>query len=184
MTEPTLLFNLTNLAYWVALSAIIIVETTTAVGWPENKRWLLGYSTLFGSSLLFMVNFSGWHYYTWLILALLSALARYSRLDHHLLRLLGRLAGLNLIGLWDSPKREPHRWTAQYFLAFVAAIPLIIWTRADIITWAAMFFSLGLCGAIKVGYHALATSYQARRLRQEPLPSGDPQEQTNGPTGR
>jgi hypothetical protein len=173
MIDPALLFNLTNLIYWLILIAVIVIETASVSHWPENARWLLGYLTLFGTSLLLMVNHAGWHYPTWLLLLLLAGLFRLLYVDYYALRLIGRFTGLDLAGVWAGPKREPHRWTAQYFAAFVAAIPCTLWAGADVVTWAAMFFSLGLCGGVKVGYHATFTSYHAARLRRQSIDQED-----------
>lgn len=171
--DPTMMFNAPNFIYWLCLAVIIAIETTTLPKrTPENVRWLIGYATLFGTSYL-MVAHHGWDYHTWLLLLLLSGAYRLAHIDHHLLAFIGRLAGEDLTGLWDHPKREAHRWTAQYFGAWLTAIPFTLWAGADILTWGLLFFSLGICGAIKVGWAGIHTSLRARRLRQkEETPDG------------
>jgi hypothetical protein len=154
--DPTLIFNLPNLAYWGLFSLLIFIETSQiATGWPERARWSLGYLSLFGSSLL-MVTLAGWNFYTWLLLLIAVLLVRLSRPEQ-------------LLSIWNHPSRESYRWTAQYFTAFIICIPIIIYLHLDLITWICIFFALGLAGAIKVGYAAAVNSHLAAELRQAKL---------------
>jgi hypothetical protein len=155
-----LFFNAPNIAYWLALGLLIWLETRyTPAHWRENTRWWEGLVSLFGTSAI-MVAVAGWDYRVWLVLLLSSIVTRLS--NAHIL-----LVG----GVWERRQRENHRWTLQYFLAFMSGLAIVIWGNLDIITWGALFFSLGVCGAVKVGAHALADSRAAESLRRE---SGDP----------
>ena len=154
MVSSNLFFNLPNLIYWLALALVVWVEAKL-VGerWPERWRWLLGYVTLFGSGLVMALAF-GWDWLTWLGLLAAVGLARLVKAE--------RL----LVGsLWERPNRESHRWTAQYFAAFLFCIPMVALGCWDILTWAGLFFGLGLCGAVKVGWGAYLNSRRAQQLR-------------------
>lgn len=151
MNSPDPLFNAPNFAYWLALAIVILLETQRATGWPEPARWRLGYVTLFGSALL-MVIFSGWHGPTWALLTLFSLITHILPVDR-----------LLFDNLWE--RREAHRWTVQYFSAVIFSIPYLQWD-GHIDTWAALFFGLGICGAVKVGAHAYRDSHRAAALRR------------------
>jgi hypothetical protein len=150
--DASLFFNVPNFIYWLALALAVLAESRL-VGerWTESRRWRLGYATLFGSSLV-MVAWFGWQWATWAGLLAATGLSRLVKFD--------RL----LVGdLWA--RKEAHRWTAQYFAAFVLCIPMVALGQWDMLTWGALFFALGLCGATKVGWEAIRDARRARQLR-------------------
>jgi hypothetical protein len=158
--DPTLFFNLSNAVAWLALGLLIWLETQYTPGdWNEDTRWWEGWLTLFGVSLV-MTSAGSWDSLTVAVLALASVAARLTRIE--------RL----LVGdLWR--RRENHRWTLSYFTAFVVVLPAVIWARLDVLTWGAVFVGLGVCGAVKVGAHALEDSRRAAELRRFRAQAGD-----------
>lgn len=166
--DPYLFFNPQNFIYWTLLGLIIWLEAMLVSGkwaiskWAflrrvsgrertESQRWWLGLITLFGTSLV-MVLFLDWDVYTWLVLLALSVTAWVVRIDR-----------LIFDDLWL--RRENHRWTVRYFTAFVVGLVLVLWGWLDVLTWGALFFALGVCGAVKVGYLGFRESQAARKLR-------------------
>ena len=156
------IFSKVNVIYWGLICIIVWLETKLltnnhapyAKKWPGPNRWWLGWATLFSSSLV-MVILEGWDFWTWAGLALATAMFR--RIKPHAL----------MVG-WQRSCREYHRWTLGYFLAFVLCIPGVAFGPWDASTWVKMFFSLGLCGASKVGWEAYFHSLKADELRQKP----------------
>jgi hypothetical protein len=147
-------FNFINIVYWTLLAVVILTETYLVnERWPEAKRWKLGYVTLFGSTLGLVV-WHGWDYRAWAGLAVAVAISRLIKIDQLLLG-----------DLWQ--RRESHRWTVQYFLAFLSVVPLTICCGFDVVTWAQMFFSLGICGASKVGFEAWRDSKRSQEIRDK-----------------
>ena len=65
---------------------------------------------------------AGWDLSTWLILLVLSIATRFVRVDR-----------LILEDLWL--RRENHRWTLQYFTAFIMGLVPVLWAGWNIITW-------------------------------------------------
>lgn len=151
--DPKLFFNPPNFFYWTLLGLIIWQEAKrTPASWTETQRFWEGFATLFSTSLA-MVLWAGWDFYTWLTLLLASAAAR--------------LVGVDLLILADLwVRRENHRWTLQYFAGFVVGLLPVLWAGLDVLTWGALFTALGVCGAVKVGYHAICDSQEAKRLRE------------------
>jgi len=151
--DPTLFFNLPNAVVWLALGLLIWLETKyTPADWDENTRWWEGWLSLFGAGLL-MTAGGWWDDLTVAVLALASVAARLTQVEH-----------LFVGNLWQ--RRENHRWTLQYFVAFMAVLPAVIWARLDVLTWGALFVALGVCGAVKVGAHAVADARLAAELRR------------------
>lgn len=156
------IFSKPNIIYWVGLCLVIILETWLSTNpkppyqkkWPGPKRWWLGWTTLFGSSLA-MVAIYNWHFWTWLGLTIATALMRQLR-PHTALG-----------NLWRRQNREYQRWTLSYFLAFVLCIPGIAFGIWDAATWILIFFSLGVCGASKVGWETWFYSLKAEELRRK-----------------
>ena len=101
------IFSKPNIIYWAILSLIILVETRLLTStkppyqksWPGPKRWWLGWLTLFGSSLV-MVIFQGWHLWTWLGLAVATALVRQLKPHALLGNLWRRKIGSTSAGPW------------------------------------------------------------------------------------
>jgi len=150
--EPNLIFSLPNCLYWIILAGVIAGQgATVGESWPEESRWRLGVITLFGSGLVMVAAF-GWHAYTWAGLTVLSFSAGVARVDQLLLG-----------NLWE--RRESHRWTLRYFLAFTTAIPLLF-VGFEVVTWLLLGISVGVCGAVKVGREAYMNSRRARLLRR------------------
>lgn len=151
--DPQLFFNPQNFFYWAVLGLVIWQEAKrTPATWTEAGRFWLGLVTLFGSSLI-MVYLAGWDFFTWLTLMLASIAARLVSVDR-----------LMLDDLWK--RRENHRWTLQYFTAFVVCLLPVLWAGMDVLTWGALFTALGVCGAVKSGYHAYCDSQKAEQLRK------------------
>jgi hypothetical protein len=96
--------------------------------------------------------FAGWHAQTWALLTVFCLLTHLLPVDQ-----------LLFDDLWE--RREAHRWTVQYFSAVVFSIPYLQWD-GNIDTWAAVFFGLGICGAVKVGAQAYRDSHRAAALRR------------------
>lgn len=150
--NPTIFFNLPNALAWLLLGALIWLETRyTPKQWDENTRWWEGWLSLFGAGLL-MAAGGWWDGLTWLALGLATVAARLSRVER-----------LFVGNLWQ--RRENHRWTLQYFVAFMAVLPSVLWAGLDVLTWGALFVALGVCGAVKVGAHAVVDARRAARLR-------------------
>lgn len=151
--EATQIFNVTNCIYWLILALVIAWQGAT-VGdvWPEQRRWMYGMITLFGSTLG-IVLWAGWDGRTWAGLVLLSSAAWILRLDTWLID-----------DLWR--RRESYRWTLRYTLAFMVMIPLLR-DRAGEQTWLLMLISLGVCGAAKVAREGWQASRRARELRRQ-----------------
>jgi hypothetical protein len=150
--DASLFFNVPNFIYWLALALVVLAESRL-VGerWSESRRWRLGYVTLFGSSLV-MVAWFGWHWATWAGLLAACGMSRLLKVERP------------LVGdLWT--RKEAHRWTAQYFIAFVLCIPFVVWGQWDMSTWGALFFALGVCGATKLAWEAIRDARRARQLR-------------------
>ena len=173
MSEPSMIFNLKNLFYWTVLCIVIYIEIRTARAnpkkWPESRRWWLGFDTLFGSGLL-MVLWAQYHFWTIFAFAVLAYIFHIARIERALIG-----------NLWDRSDKEPHRWTIQYFVAVLLVIPGIALGMLDLITWAAMFAALGLCGASKVGWTTYLNSLKARKIRKQ-QPIVEAREATHGTT--
>lgn len=153
--DPDQFFDPISITFWTALALVILLQGVTIGSgiWPEERRWRLGRVTLFGGTLT-MVVWNGWDGYTWGWLVVFSLWGRWF------------VQRSPLGDLWQ--RREGPRWTAAYFIGF--ALPLLMLldtpTRLDLITWAQMFTSLGIAGAIKTGWEAARDAWQARKLRE------------------
>lgn len=167
------IFTQTNVTYWVILCLVVWLETKLLTStkppypkkWLGPKRWWLGWLTLFGSSL-FMVIFHGWHFQTWTGLAVATIAVR-------------QIKPQTLIVGWQRGCRESHRWTLNYFLAFLLCIPGVAFGPWETSTLIMMFFSLGLCGATKVAWESFYYSLKAEEMRRR---SGQIKEVQHGPT--
>lgn len=152
--DSKLFFNPHNFIYWALLGLVIWQEAKrTPVSWSERQRFWLGLVSLFGSALV-MVLLGYFDFYTWLTLLLASMSARLVGIDQ-----------LILADLWA--RRENHRWTLIYFTAFGACLLPVQWAGMAVLTWGTLFVGLGVCGAVKVAYHAYCDSREAQRLREE-----------------
>lgn len=144
------LFVKSNMFFWAAL-ALIILGQGIALGarWPEYHRWRLGWVTLFGSTGI-MVLWAGWDGRTWAVLAVASVVGRY--------------AVQTAVGdFWR--RRENPRWTAGYLAGYLGVLGFVTSGLLDARTWLLMMGSLGICGAVKVGWEASRDASIARRLR-------------------
>lgn len=66
--------------------------------------------------------------------------------------------------LWK--RQENHRWTLGYATVFGLSIPLVATGRWDLFTWAALFFGVGISGALKTGLEQTRNSAEARNIRR------------------
>lgn len=62
-------------------------------------------------------------------------------------------------------RRENARWTTGYAVVFFYGFFMVLWGYWDANTYLALFFAVGLSGAIKVGYELYRSSREAERLR-------------------
>lgn len=65
--------------------------------------------------------------------------------------------------LWR--RHENARWTTGYFIIFFYGFFMVHFGHWDANTYLALFFAVGLSGAIKVGYELYRSSREAERLR-------------------
>lgn len=153
--EVNQIFNQQHIIFWAVFVLVVLGQAMT-VGrpvratwrrWPEQRRFWLGYVTLFGGTS-YMVLLAGWDADTWLWLA---AAVWFSRVIVEL---------SPLAALWK--RREAYRWATAWLAAFVAAIPL----TADFLTHTLMFITLGIAGLVKVGWEGAIDSWRARELRR------------------
>jgi len=150
--NPELFFNAQNLLFWAVIGLVVYAEAKAYnQKYGEDRRFWIGYVTLFGLSLL-MVLVANYDFYVWLTAAVLVAVARLVRSDR-----------LILGDLWD--RRENHRWTLIWGLCFLFTLVPVLWTGMGLLTWGAMFCALGVCGATKVAYEGIRDSRVAKRLR-------------------
>jgi len=66
--------------------------------------------------------------------------------------------------LWK--RQENHRWTLGYATVFGLSIPLVAAGKWDIFTWAALFFGVGISGALKTGLEQTSASAEAQHIRR------------------
>lgn len=66
--------------------------------------------------------------------------------------------------LWR--RQENYRWTLGYATVFGLSLPLVATGRWDIFTWAALFFGVGISGALKTGLEQAKDSNEAHHLRR------------------
>jgi len=151
--SPKLFFNPENILFWALIGLIVYAEAKAYnERYGEDRRFWIGYVTLFGTSLAMVVLF-GYDFYVWVTLAVVAALARLVRIDR-----------LMLGDLWD--RRENHRWTLTWGLSFLVGLVPVLWTGEGLLTWGAMFFALGVCGATKIAYEGIRDSQRAKQLRE------------------
>lgn len=156
--EADIFFNRPNLIFWTVLALVIWTETAIiAVGWPEPRRWWLGFATMFGGSLV--MAWAGWDWRTIVYLAGLNAALRIARFDKWVFAVFGQP-----YNLWKY--RESYRWTLNYFFGFAFGLFGVVWAGMDLLTWGLVLFSLGLCGAVKIGWAGVVEAKQSRELRK------------------
>lgn len=148
-------FDPISIIFWTGLALVILLQGVF-VGrgiWPESRRWKLGFITLFGSTLG-MVWLGGWNGYTWGFLVLANLWGRVL------------IQSTPLARLWL--RREGPRWTAAYGFGFGWTLLMMIspYHPLDLITWAKLFVSLGIAGAVKEGWEAGRDAWQAQKLRE------------------
>ncbi|MCB0213481.1 MAG: hypothetical protein KDJ52_29330 [Anaerolineae bacterium] len=156
--DASVIFNIPNLIYWLALAATVAVQgwRIGKVGkncWSENKRWWTGWATVFGSAAPMVIWF-GWDAMTVIILAVIAGLFHVIEIDQVFLN-----------DLWK--RRENNRWTAQYFLAVLLGLAFTTSNEADFLTLTLVFISLGVCGIAKVGTEGYRESRKARDMRRK-----------------
>lgn len=151
--EATDIFNGWHCVFWMGLALIILCQGV-AIGdvWQEQWRFMYGFVTLYGSTLL-MVWLAGWDGRTWALLVVLTYAAWLVQVER-------RLTG----GLWTRRGRENHRWTLRYFAAYLVAVPFLSVGGFEVVTWLLMLISLGVCGGVKVGREAWQKSLEIREL--------------------
>jgi len=67
--------------------------------------------------------------------------------------------------LWK--RQENHRWTLGYATVFGLSIPLVAAGKWDLCTWAALFFGVGISGALKTGLEQTSASAEAHSIRRK-----------------
>lgn len=149
------IFSIGHCGFWTVLALIILWQGVT-IGdrWPEQWRFMYGFVTLYGLTLL-MVWLAGWDGGTWALLVILTYAA-------WLLQVERRLTG----NLWTRRARENHRWTLRYTAAFMVAIPFLS-AGFEVVTWIVLLISLGVCGGVKVAREAWQKSQEVRLLLKE-----------------
>jgi hypothetical protein len=141
-------FSQFDVLAWLLMAGLVGIESTAAAryNWDETARWLTGWVTLFGTGA-FVAVLGYWHLETVLFIAALSWAAR------------------TFVPFTIWRRREAHRWTAQYVLAFAVAMLPAALGSLSLETWAGLFVGLGVCGAIKTGLGGWRDSLQAQKLR-------------------
>ena len=151
--DVALLFNKPNMLFWGVLGLTILGEGVLfGKRWPEQARWLLGYGTLFGLTLV-MVWGWGWDGTTWAVLAVAAGVTRLS-------------VEWSDLG-WFWRRRENQRWTTAYILAWLVVLAFILNGSFELRTWMLMLGSLGVCGMTKTGWESARDAYRARDLRRQ-----------------